>query len=174
MPAKKRPAAPQPPEILGDPEVLHETVALPGRAAPEIQSAERHAAERRAEAFSAVPHWAGKKLHPLSVSRETLFLELRAAMGAPNIYRVMQDGEAWWPDAVRLLWICSHLPEAWEDLRPEPARLQGVIDAWADETLRGEDKVPASLVTLRLWNQAQENIAEPAPVPGGKAADLGN
>jgi hypothetical protein len=157
------------PTILGDPEEIRETVARPtpaGRA--DLTAAAATDEHKRQAAFDAVPHWQGSPLKPFSISRETLFLQLRHAAGAPGLYSAMLDGEAWFGDAVRILWLCLHGPDDWDSLRGQPLDLQRAIDAWADETIPRGSKADIVLLTIRLWNESQVNAHEPVP---GDAAE---
>lgn len=163
------------PQILGDPEEIRQSIQLPPLGNATFDRQEGDAEKRRQQAFDSVPHWKGRPLEPFSISREALFVQLRTAAGAAPFQTVLQDGEAWYADAIRLLWICSHTPEAWEDLRGEPLRLQSVIDRWADANLDSRrDKHDLVLLTLRLWNESQVNMHVPAADPDGKDREPGN
>jgi hypothetical protein len=162
-------------EILHDPEVITDQVPLPKRDSAAVRRGEGDAEKLRQTAFDSAPHWQGKPLDPFSVSRETLFLELRVAAGAPPLQLAMADAQTWYADAVRILWLCTHRPSAWQELRASPLSLQAVIDEWADELLDSRrDKEDIVLLTLRIWNQSQINAHEPAPDPAGKDREPGN
>lgn len=162
-------------EILHDPEILTEKVPLPARDGPAVHRGEQAAEQRRQTAFDSVPHWQGQPLHPFSVSRETLFLQLRTAAGAPPLMAAMIDREAWYADAVRMLWLCSHLPDDWAQLRTEPVFLQSAIDQWADQHLHsGRHKTDLVLLTLKIWNDSQATAHVPAADPVGKDREPGN
>lgn len=157
------------PQILGDPEEIREQVVRPvplGRA--DLTAAAATDEKKRQAAFDSANHWKGRPLHPFSISRETLFLQLRCAAGAPGIYAAMIDGEAWYGDAVRLLWLCLHTADDWDPLRAEPLKLQRHIDDWADATLDRGAKTDLVLLTIALWNASQINAHEPVP---GDAAE---
>lgn len=152
------------PQILGDPEEIREHVVrptAPGRA--DLTAAAATDEQKRQAAFDGSFHWQGRPLHPFSISRETLFLQLRCAAGAPGIYSAMIDGEAWYGDGVRLLWLCLHTADDWDPLRGEPLRLQRAIDDWADATLPRGAKTDLTLLTIQLWNASQLNAHEPVP-----------
>ena len=161
--------------ILGDPEEIRETLppsARPVRSDPAAAATDER---KRQAAFDADGTWQGRPLNPFSISRETLFLQLRTAAGAPGIYQAMMDGEAWFGDAVRILWLCLHGPADWRDLRGEPIRLQEAIDAWADEHIPRGAKPDLVMLTIRLWNDSQINAHEPVPGDAiGEARDPGN
>jgi len=173
MRAKK--ATAKGPRILGDPEEIGGSVAPVPRRDAADDAAEQQAEERRQRAFDAVPHWRGQKLEPFSVSRESLFLQLRTSAGAPGLYEAMRDGVAWFGDAIRMLWLCTHVPADWEELRATPLKLQGAIDAWADAELARVDRMELCIMTMRIWNQAQANAHVPVSgEPSGRTADAGN
>ncbi len=162
-------------EILHDPEIITDQVPLPKRDSTSVRRGESDAERQRQTAFDSAPHWQGRALEPFSVSRETLFLQLRVAAGAPPLFAAMADAEAWYADAVRIAWLCSHRPEAWQELRARPLELQAAIDAWADAAIDSRrDKVDLVLLTLRLWNESQINAHEPSPDPAGKDREPGN
>lgn len=162
-------------EILHDPEVISDQVPLPKRDSTAVRRGEGEAARHRQTAFDSSPYWQGQPLQPFSVSRETLFLQLRVAAGAPPLYTAMADAEAWYADAVRIAWLCTHLPADWQELRARPLELQAAIDEWADTAIESaRDKVDLVLLTLRLWNESQVNAHEPAPDPAGKDREPGN
>ena len=94
-------------------------------------------------AFAAVPEQAvgdadqgftfrGIALHEFTVSRRALFAEHRLRMGAPSLARTVNDVDGFQADAWRILWLCSHDEETWQQLRCSALALQGVIDEWAD------------------------------------------
>jgi hypothetical protein len=162
-------------EILHDPEVITDQVPLPKRDSTAVRRSEGEAERLRQTAFDSAPHWQARALQPFSVSRETLFLQLRVAAGAPPLYAAMADIEAWYPDAVRLAWLCTHAPADWQELRARPLELQAAIDQWADTAIDSRrDKADLVLLTLRLWNDSQINAHEPSPDPAGKDREPGN
>lgn len=96
------------------PELAESTLAPPP-AAPRIidDSVPDPAAEATREAaFDAAPSWHGRPLLPFSSSRKSLFLQHRLAMGAPELSKCMRDLDAFFADAVRLIFLCSYAPEA--------------------------------------------------------------
>ena len=163
------------PQILGDPEELRDQIARDPDSGRDHIAAATSDERKRQTAFDSEFQWRGRPLRPFSISRETLFLQLRAAAGAPGLYQAMLDGEAWFGDAVRLLWLCSHPPEAWRDLRAEPLRMQEAIDAWADATLPRGAKTEIILLTIGIWNASQINAHEPvAGDPAERRTEPGN
>ena len=163
------------PQILGDPEEIRETLPPSARPARSDPAAAATDEQKRQAAFDGVHRWEGRPLHPFSISRETLFLQLRCAVGAPGIYQAMIDGEAWFGDAIRILWLCLHGPDDWDPLRGEPLRLQRAIEAWADDHLPRGAKADLVLLTIRVWNDSQINAHEPVPGDAiGEARDPGN
>lgn len=164
------------PHILGDPEVIHESVpAAPQRDPRADRDADQAGDARRQAAFDAEFTWRGRKLEPFSISREVLFLQLRVAVGAPPIFAAARDGEGWLPDAMRILWLCHHGPDDWGPLRAEPQRLQEAIERWAEDHIARAERVALWGLTLRIWNASQENAHEPvSDTVTGKAPDAGN
>ncbi len=155
--------------LLDDPEEIREQVVRPvAPSRPDFGEAAAADDKKRQAAFDSAPHWKGRPLHPFSISRETLFLQLRCAAGAPGIYQAMIDGEAWYGDAVRILWLCLHTADDWDPLRAEPLKLQRHIDAWADTALQRGEKTDLILLTIGIWNASQINAHEPVP---GDAAE---
>ena len=65
----------------------------------------------REDAFtSEEPTWQGQPLHPYSSGRESLFTQLRAAAGAPPLREAIADTDSFFPDAIRVIYLCSHTP----------------------------------------------------------------
>ncbi len=173
--AAKKVAGKRGPKVLADPELMESTSRPVERVTAKDREAEAAAEKRRQAAFDAEFSFRGVKLEPFSISREMVFLQLRTALGAPELGKAMENTISWWPDGVRLLWLCSHVPEDWELLRGEPLRLNGAIEEWAEsQGLRAvipDVRYEVAEVTLKLWNAAQENIHVPA---GGRGKEPGN
>jgi len=158
---------------VGRRQVLGGKMEKPGAAAEAAPGDE----ERRQEAFDFVPMWKGQALEAWSVSRETLFLQLRHANGAAPFYACARDRESFYPDAVRILFLCLHTPEDWRAYRGNLVAFQEeLIDPWADEFLQsGADKLALVVLALKVWNASQENQAEPMPDERpGKGPGRGN
>jgi hypothetical protein len=126
----------------------------------------------RKRAFGAEFSWRGRALNAFSVGRESLFYELRLAVGAPPLEQTLRDVTGFLGDAVRILWLCAHRPEDWRHLRGAPLLMQEEIDAWADENVRGTAE--AALTGLRIFNSAGMNVHEPVLNERGNSDDLGN
>lgn len=147
----------------------------PAPAAPPSGLADPAAEAARQAAFDSAFAWHGTELHPYSSSRDALFHQLRTSMGAPDFQRTLDDLDAFFGDACRILWLCSHLPEDWSILRCSPAALQCAIDAWADEHIPNPEAPSASLLALRIYTASLKNQHQSAPLdrkPHGD--DLGN
>lgn len=97
----------------------------------------------------------GVRLHPFSFARSSLFAQHRLAMGAPSLRLVVEDVDAFLGDALRILWLCSHGPEDWAELRSSPPQLQVVMDNWADAG--PADPVAAVLLGLQLYAGASSS-----------------
>ena len=137
----------------------------------------------REAAFDAVFRWRGRELLPFSSSRKSLFLQLRLAMGAPDLTACLRDLDAFLGDAARILFLCSHAPEdrlaggqapGWGQLRANPAALQAEIDRWTDENIPGGSESEAVVTGYRIYAAAGRNRHEPAPGPRLSADELGN
>lgn len=134
-------------------------------------------ARRRQDAYDAEFEWNGEVLKPYTSSRDGVFGQLRLAMGAPPLPQCFADTEAFYADAVRILWLCSHGPMDWNRLRQNPVALQSAIDEWGDKNVDGGQKGAASHLALMLYLAAQANRHEAAPAAGASrrgARDEGN
>ncbi len=85
----------------------------------------------REDAFTDDFLWQGQLLQPLSLERYNIFVTQRLAMGAAPLGDALRDGGAFYPDALRLLWLCSHPPEILQRYRRDPDAMQTAIEAWA-------------------------------------------
>lgn len=132
----------------------------------------RHYEERQA-AFDADFAYRGRPLEPFSISRQSLFLQHRLAMGAPDLHACVNDLDAFFADACRILWLCSHTPEDWGILRSSPAALQGAIDLWSDKNITSAEVPEVTMLGVRIYSASRKNEHEPAPGPVKGSADLG-
>ena len=131
--------------------------------------------KERQQAFDSAFAWHGRELLPFSSSRYGLFAQHRLAVGAPDLQKCLDDLDAFFPDACRLLWLCSHPPEAWSRLRCEPELLQQEIDRWSDENIACHESGAAVLLAFRVYAASRVNEHETAPSSGkGHGDDLGN
>jgi len=154
------------PESSSAPELPEDPVSAPLDSAPVItrDDAPEEASDdsARSAAFSEEPEFQGRAIKPWSFNREALFYQQRAAVGAPPLDAVLIDQDAFLADAARILWLCSHEPSAFRSLRSDPASMQEVIDAWADENIPPAHRLEASLVAMRIFENAALNLAVPA------------
>lgn len=134
---------------------------------------EEEEAERK-EAFDIEPKWNGKVLYPFSFSRESFFYQLRKAVGAPEMYDALEDSHAFLADATRILWLCSHIPEDWRQLRSKPAELMEHIEQWAEKHIKPNQHIEAVSVALKIFNAAHVNEPEPVPDEDVSDEELGN
>jgi hypothetical protein len=96
-------------------------------------------------------------------------------MGAPTLGRVLQDTDAFFPDALRILFLCSVEPEELMRLRQSPPVLEAAVCAWAEKCVAMRDRYEAEGVALRIFNAVYVNAHEPAPAEGRPHGDdLGN
>lgn len=129
---------------------------------------------RRQAAFESEFEWNGQPLHPFSISRESLFGQLRLAMGAPLLSRCLADTEGFAADAHRILFLCATPPELWNRLRADMPALQTAVDNWADQNITVSQKLLAETIAMKIWLASQENRHEPAPSANTHGDDLGN
>jgi len=136
--------------------------------------------KEREKAYAAVHQWNGKPLQPFSIGRESIFFELRAAAGAPRLSAVQHEPIAFLGDAMRILFLCSHEPEAWDHLRGQPVMFLRAVEQWAEGNdswrldqapstkhqaprITRDQQLKAVRVALQIMNDAGTNRAEPAP-----------
>lgn len=141
---------------------------------PAIQAAADHDQEAREAAFLAVPEWHGVPLVPFSSGRESLFSMLRYLAVAPALETVVDDADAFFPDAIRILYLCSHQPEDWRALRRDPLLWQERIEAWADAAIPLHQKGEALLLAMQILGDAYRNRHEPMADSHGHEKALGN
>lgn len=146
---------------------------------------ERHTTAQQI-AFSASPfEWRGKQLAPFAVSREADWMLHRCLIGAPPLSTLIGDQGAMWPDAIRVVWFCSHDPEVWQtkppvpcidndDDRDEPTRraiaVEREIRAWADRSFTADEMKSIVLLFFRIFNRAHKNHAVVKSDSGGHGA----
>ena len=172
---KKQSATDTIPRIHHDePELAHQK--LPPAPRPAAIDAEDPAHEReRQAAFDAEYQWRGKKLHGFTSSREALFSQHRLSMGAPSLQACLDDLDAFFADAARILWLCSHTPDDWSLIRSAPAELQKQIDLWGDDHISRGERYDAVSLAFRIYADARANEHAVAPTSGkGHGDDLGN
>ena len=122
----------------------------------------------RTAAFDADPEWNGHPLHPFSSGRESIFSQLRLSVGAPPLEAVFEDVDAFFADAIRILYLCSHAPEDWRHLRRRPAEWQEAIEAWGVEAVPTHRKQEALRVGMNILTTAYRNQHVPAPAKPGQ------
>ena len=128
--------------------------------------AEAAAATERAEAFrTPIRAWNGHKLHGFSIGRESLWLDLRAAAGAPCFRRILgneetSDLQPLFPDAVRLLYILIRSQEEVKSARQNLLQFEQDAGEWADLQIPRRRAAEAITEVLRIYNAAQVNEVE--------------
>lgn len=131
--------------------------------------------EDREAAFDAEFFWNGNLLHSFSIDRYGLFVSHRCAMGAPRLHLAMADGNAFYPDALRILWLCSAEPLTLSMLRRDPDAMEKAINEWAAENVPVSRAAAACGLALEIFNAAHENKHEPRhSAIDKKAPDSGN
>jgi hypothetical protein len=154
-------------------EIAEEPVGMPVVAFRD--EADDPAEEReREQAFDAVFQWKGRDLLPFSSSRKSLFLQQRLAMGAPDLGACLRDLDAFFGDALRILFLCGNPPEVWQPLRTDALRMQLAIDDWADANVGPGEAAEAVLVAFRIYAAANRNQHEAAPAGTPHRDDVGN
>ena len=128
----------------------------------------------REAAFSDEYFWNETQLLPFSLERYNIFVTQRLAMCAPTLGAALQDGAAFFPDALRLLWLCSTPPETLSRLRSRPQDMQAAIEAWAADNAPVSRSTEVLDIGLKLFNSAFENRHESRPTRGGARSSSGN
>lgn len=136
---------------------------------PAIAAREKESEAARDQAFHFAPVWKGRPL-TWSISRESLFYSLREAVGARALWQTLADLDAFFADAIRILYLCSHTPEQWRHHRADPMLWQEEIERWADEAIAPTERQEATMTAFRLLDRAWENQHESAS--NEKAAPL--
>lgn len=130
--------------------------------------------KEREEAFAANPMWKNEELS-WSITKESIFYQLRAANGAPPIEVSLEDGNAFLADAIRILFLSIHEPEDFSSLRSKPTLFQERIENWAEgEILTPQDELNLSSVALKILTLSQRNQPESVPPAGVDEGELGN
>lgn len=134
---------------------------------------ELKAMEERGEAFaSEEPEWMGKPLEPYSSGRESLFVQIRAAAGAPPLRETIRTTDDFFPDAIRILYLCSHTPENWREHRRDPARWLEHIEDWADGAIPLHLKKNAASTAMNILSRAYSGehipVSRHGRTPGAK------
>ena len=139
-------------------------------------------AEREA-AFDDAFEFQGRTLLPFSSSRKSLWLQHRVAMGAPNLDATLKDLDAFYADALRILFLCSFQPDqpvndrtpSWTRLRADAWALQAAIDAWGESLHLEGTEHEATVLAYRIYASSLVNRHTVAPAaPGASSDDLGN
>lgn len=142
------------------------TDAAPTQIAPATvtvdEGAESQEEESHQAAFDASYQWRGKELHPWSIGRESLFYQFRNAVGASDMDAALVDIDAFLADALRILWLCSHLPSDFRRLRPHPTLMQEAVEEWAEKNVTKGQHSAATSLALQIFNDAGANIATPS------------
>lgn len=134
----------------------------------------KQAAASREEAFTAEEAtWQGQTLHPYGSGRETLFTQLRAAAGAPPLRDCIGTTDDFFPDAIRLLYLCLHTPEEWREARQTGAAAwMEHIEAWADGAIPLALKAEACATAMGILSRAYANehipVTSHGKTPGAK------
>lgn len=153
----------------------HPVAPAPKR--PDIQREDPTTAQEREAAFDAIFSWNGKPLHPFSIERYCAFLSHRAAIGAPTLLAAIKDGCGFYPDAIRILWLCSSKPPEILTLRRDPERMEEAIQQWAETYAPPPQAMQIITTALDIWNSATTNQPEVrthSSSASGRKADMGN
>lgn len=178
QPAKKAPRGGPRLKIHDAEEASVSTAGMPSM--PRRDRADDGDLQSRQGAFDTEFFWkdaAGTQvpLQAFGSGRESLWLQLRNAVGAPGLAFVMNDIDAFFADACRILFLCLHRPEEFRHLRGNPGEFQEAIEEWTDRAIpRGSNlRLDATLLALRIVNQSNVNRHEPAPAET-TGSDSGN
>jgi hypothetical protein len=175
MAAKKAAEKTGPQIILDRPEVEHEAR---GDAPSRKLEAEGSGPDEkmREAAFDGEFFWNEQKLHGFSIDRYGIFVSHRVAMGAATLGRVLGDPDAFFPDALRILFLCSVEREPLLRLARNPEALEAAVYAWAAEAVPMARRYDAEGTALEIFNAVYANQHRPAPPAHGRAHgdDVGN
>ena len=116
-------------------------------------------------------HWETYALEEYTGAREGLFHRLCEADVPLPPLKELQNLDAFFPAAVKLLYLCSHKPEEFRDLRGDTGRFLEAIDAWGNVNVPREKRGEAVTLALRIHNDANKTQAI---AKGGKASGEGN
>lgn len=153
----------------------HPVQASPSR--PDIAREDPAADAAREAAFDAVFQLNGQPLLPFSIDRYCAFLSHRAAMEAPSLLAAINDGYNFYPDAIRLLWLCSSKPSAILALKRDPESMEAAIQAWAAQHAPPPQAMDVITLALEIWNAAHTNqpeVRSHSSSAAGRPAELGN
>jgi len=131
------------------------TTLPPAPPAPNLAFEDPDAQQDREDAFSDDPEWHGTTLQAFSVERYSIFVSQRISAGAPSLYKALVDGSAFYPDALRILWLCSQPPAIIQRLRRDPDAMQAAIEEWAATAAPVHLAAEAVTTALRIFNNAQ-------------------
>lgn len=123
----------------------------------------------RETAFSDEITWNGRKLHGFSIERYTAFLDFRTHIGAPRLAKTVPDGNAFLPDAIRILWFCSVESAVITSLRRDPDSMQEAIMRWAGTEVPLSRAKEAIVAGLHIFDSAylskHETVPSASPPP---------
>ena len=102
----------------------------------------------------------GRKLAKFSPGRFMMFNHLRSGLGCNLIRYSIGDGGEFFPEAMRILFLCFHTPEELAVMDKNPNRMEAQVIAWADEVMSPADFADAELLALRIWNQCHAHVGK--------------
>lgn len=150
-------------DLIHTPEPAH-SITPPAPVRPASIALEDGAGESdREDAFDTEPVWNGQLLHPFSIDRYSVFVSQRVSIGAPSLYQALRDGSAFYPEAIRILWLCAHAPATIAALRHEPESMQAAIEEWAAEHAPIHRAGDAVSVAIRIFNAVHVNRHDTRP-----------
>lgn len=136
--------------------------------------AEREAEQAREDAFGAEYEWNGQPVSGLTSGRWGLFLSQRKAVTNIDFLESLV-GDAFFGDAVRILYLCSTTKADWRPFRLDAMAWQEEIERWADIHVPIHQRLAAEALAFDLYKNANENRHEPAPPEkGNHGTDSGN
>ena len=128
---------------------------------------EKPAVTREQEAFQSPGFaWKDIALSPLAIDREAAWHLHRHLMGAPALSDIISDSLACTPDALRVLWFCSHAPEDWMTMGGKGAaqrahRIESRINEWARDHVSGSEIAACVSLFYEILNSAHSTRATP-------------
>ena len=153
------------PEITMDPldlapELAGGSVGRGAPARPDLLDDDESAEARREEAYDEDFFWAGQELAPFSIERYSIFVTQRNALAAPPLGEALRDGGAFYPDALRILWLCSVERSIAQGLRRYPEEMLDAIEAWAESHAPLHLAQQVLVLGIRIFNAAFANRHE--------------
>lgn len=93
----------------------------------------------------------------LTSGRWSALLAQRAAVTEFSLFDAFQKPDAFFAEAIRILYFCGTSPEEWREFRRRAQEWQEEIERWADERFSRVDRFKIEDLALQIFNDAEEN-----------------